>query len=90
MTQQKILKNSTLVVENRNSLILTGVEKVMSFSPTQISLIIHDCTVNILGEQLYTEKIDVESGELKIEGLICVIKCENKKEKIPFFKRIFR
>lgn len=90
MTEQKILKNSTLIVENRNTLVLTGVEKVISFSPTQISMIIHNCTVNILGEQLHTEKLDVASGELKIEGLICVIKWENKKEKVPFLKRIFR
>ena len=46
--------------------------------------------MHIQGEQLYTEKIDVTSGEFKVEGLICVIKWENKKEKIPFFKRIFR
>ena len=90
MTEQKISKNSILVVENRNALTLTGVEKVIAFSPTQISLVVQGCTMHIQGEQLYTEKIDVESGEFKVEGLICIIKWENKKEKIPFFKRIFR
>ena len=90
MTQQKIIKNSTLVVENRNVLTLTGIEKVISFSQTQICLIAQDCQINISGEQLYTEKVDVTNGELKIEGLICAIKWENKKQKLPFFKRIFR
>ena len=90
MNEQKILKNSTLVVENRNVLILTGVEKVISFTSTQISLAVLGCTMHIQGEQLYTEKIDVASGEFKIEGLIYLIKWENKKEKIPFLKRIFK
>ena len=90
MTEQKFVKNTTLVVENRNTLTLNGVEKVIAFSPTQISLVVLGCIMHIQGEQLYTEKIDVTSGEFKVEGLICIIKWENKKEKIPFLKRIFR
>ena len=90
MTEQKFIKQNTLTLVNRNVLTVTGVEKVTAFSPTEISLIALGCVVHISGEQLRTEKLDVENGELKVEGLVNLIKWETKKEKTPLLKRIFR
>ena len=49
-----------------------------------------NCTLHIQGEQIHTEKLDVENGEFKLEGLINELKWETKKEKIPLLKRIFK
>ena len=90
MIEPKFIKQNTLMLENRNHLEVGGVEKVVSFSPTDIVLVAMNCTLHISGEQLETEKLDVENGVFVVDGLISQLKWETKKEKIPFLKRIFR
>ena len=90
MNEQKFIKENTLVITNRNCLEITGVEKVISFSANNIILVALNCNLQISGEQLHTEKLDVENGIFKVEGLITQLKWETKKEKVPLLKRIFR
>ena len=90
MKENNFLKESVLRLVNRNDLSITGVEKVISFSPTQINLISLDCEMQILGNQLQTTNLNEQNGELTVSGIINSIKWNSKSEKIPLIKRIFK
>ena len=90
MNENKFVKESIIRLVNRNDLYITGVNKVISFSPTQILLVTLDCEMQVLGSGMQTTKLDEQNGELVVSGLINNIKWQNKKEKQPFFKRIFK
>ena len=88
--ETKFIKENIVRIINRNDLMISGVKKVISFSPTQIILVALDCNMLILGEQLQTTKLDEENGELVVSGLINSIKWTDKKEKTSLLKRIFK
>ena len=85
-----MVKENILRLVNRNDLSITGVEKVISFSPTEVNLIALDCEMKILGRELQTVKLDEENGDLVISGVIESIKWSDKKEKQSLLKRIFK
>lgn len=90
MNEQKFMKENTIILENRNHLSITGVEKVIAFSETNVMLVAMNACMQISGQQMHTEKLDVSNGNLEVSGIINQIKFETKKEKVPFLKRIFR
>ena len=90
MNEQKIVKENILRLVNRNSLTISGIKKVTSFSPNQILLVALDTNMQITGKQLQTTKLDEENGELVVEGIIDSIKWIEKQEKISLLKRIFK
>ena len=90
MSDNKFIKENIIRLVNRNDLSVMGVEKVISFSPTQILLVAMDSQMQILGSDLQTTKLDEQSGELCVSGLINSIKWTNAPEKIPLIKRIFK
>ena len=90
MNEQKFMKENTIILENRNHLSITGVEKVIAFSETNVTLVAMNACMQISGQQMHTEKLDVSNGNLEVSGIINQIKFETKKEKVPFLKRIFR
>ena len=85
-----MVKEHILRLVNRNDLSITGVEKVISFSPTEVNLLALDCEMKILGRELQTVKLDEENGDLVISGVIESIKWSDKKEKQSLLKRIFK
>ena len=85
-----MLKENILRLVNRNDLSITGVEKVISFSPNEVNLMALDCEIKIIGKELQTIKLDEENGDLVLSGVIDSIKWRNKKEKQSLLKRIFK
>ena len=85
-----MVKENILRLVNRNDLSITGVEKVISFSPNEVNLLTLDCEMKILGRELQTVKLDEENGDLVISGVIESIKWSDKKEKQSLLKRIFK
>ncbi len=81
---------STIKIENQNIMTITGVDKVVSFSPSQIILYAMGSEIQILGQSLQTTKLDDKTRELFVSGLILSIKWQTKKEKLPLIKRIFK
>ena len=90
MSEKKFMKENILRLVNRNDLSILGVEKVISFSPTQIVLVAMDSQMQILGSDLQTTKLDEQNGEICVSGLINSIKWQSSQEKIPLLKRIFK
>lgn len=83
-------KNTKIIVNNLNSINLTGVTKVFSATESLISLKLADTDILIEGEKLHVIKLDVESGIVDVEGQIFKIKQEKNKQSKNIFKRIFK
>lgn len=75
---------------NRKSLSLTGIEKVIGINENGLLVEVEGSSLSVSGRNLEVKKLDVESGNLEIEGNIDTIKYLDKKEKLGFFKRIFK
>jgi len=83
-------RDNKLILINQKNLTVTGIKKVLAVSNNHIGLNLDTTSIQILGENMEVKKLDVESGLLEVEGKINNIKYLNTKEKIGFFKRIFK
>lgn len=76
---------SSLSLENRKKLSLTGVSEVISFDDRQIDLNTNLGGLNITGENLKVNKLDVQNGEVVITGSIAsIVYCKKMKKKYKF------
>lgn len=85
---EKKFSESILNLSNQKHLSITGVETVTNMSPTKVELCTCGQSMCIAGSNLEVEKIDVESGILKLNGKVQEIKYNPQKEN--FLKRIFK
>lgn len=79
-----------LMLENRKNLSISGVSDVESFSD---SIVIADTCMgrlSIKGDGLKINKLNIEAGELSVEGKINSLEYSVKKEKRGFFESIFK
>lgn len=86
-------KKSNLILENRRKLSLTGVLEVISFNDSQIILNTNFGSMNIKGEGLRMNKLDVQNGDVVIVGTInsCTYSgSEVKKDNESIFAKLFR
>ena len=81
---------SDLTLQNRKMLSLSGVKKLDSINENQAKLQLSDCSLFIFGKELRTKKLNIEDGQIVIEGIIDAIKYGQQKDKTPFFKRLFK
>ena len=63
-------KSSSLSLENRKKLLLSGVEEIVSFQDEKISLNTVLGNLTIKGSNLKMSKLDVQSGEVIVSGVI--------------------
>ena len=61
-------KPHTLFLENRNKITLTGVTDVESFNEELIRVETCFGTLNITGRELQVTKLDLQGGDINIEG----------------------
>ncbi len=59
-----------LRLQNRQDLMITGVLKVYEFYENHVKLKTNQGFLEIKGENLFVDKIDLEKGELKINGQV--------------------
>jgi len=84
---------SSLSLEDRKKLVLTGILEVISFDDEKISLNTKLGNLSIKGEGLKMNKLDVQDGEVIIVGTVVSIIYSGKnvaKNKENIIKRIFR
>lgn len=87
------IKKSNLSLWNREKLTLTGIIEVISFDEERIFLITTLGNIDIKGENLKMNKLDVQNGDVIITGLIVSISYSNKdisKNKENIIKKIFK
>ncbi len=82
-----------LSLDDRKSGTLTGVRDVSSFDEKEILLLTAEGKLLIKGEQLHVKRLNLEKGEVDIEGrvdsLTYLSKNTDKKEE-SLLKRMFR
>lgn len=82
-----------LMIENRQGGTVTGVTDVMSFDEKDILLITQAGKLTIKGEQLHVKRLNLEKGEVDIEGRVDSLLYLSKnmeKQNESIWKRMFR
>ena len=89
---KEVLHN--LILENRKKLTLSGIEDVDSFDEDSITLFTETGSLSIKGAQLHINRLNVESGEVSIEGEIDSLVYSDgdgaKGKGLGFLARMFR
>jgi len=78
--------NSSLSIENRKNIKVSGVSAVNSFSSAQISLSLSGVKMTIIGSDLKIVDFSKESGMFTAGGLISCVKYSERGEKLKIFK----
>lgn len=86
----KLVHNLTL--EGRKNLMISGVTEVDNFDDKTISAITGMGTLTIKGENLNIKKLNLELGDLEIEGRISSLTYTDKKINSTegFFSKLFK
>jgi len=81
-----------LTMTGREKMTISGVEDVESFDDDNIILYTVDGTMTVKGAALRINRLDVEDGELEVEGEIDSIEYSDvhQKEKVGLLSRIFK
>lgn len=86
-TENKSLKQEFLTLDNRKNIKISGIKEVLSTSDTSLILKLSDTIMNISGDKISINKLDVDLGILEADGNINSIKY-GKSDNI--FKRLFK
>ena len=78
---QTPMKRHTLLLENRTHAKLTGVTAVSCFNDREIVLETDEGEVALLGEQLHIEQLNLDDGELDVNGDVVGIEYSEKTRK---------
>ncbi len=68
--ERRDFMNQNVIVENRNKVTITGVEQVESFNENIIILMTVKGGMTIKGEGLNVGKLNLDDGNVKIDGII--------------------
>ncbi|MDD4796466.1 MAG: sporulation protein YabP [Eubacteriales bacterium] len=84
-------RTHTTHIEGREKIIMTGIEDVESFDETSVYLATDAGLATITGKDLHINRLNIDDGQLVIEGFIVSIAYEDKapKDKGGFFGRLF-
>ena len=70
MSEMPKQKKHTLMLDNRSKLVLTGAEDVSGFNEETVSVKTTCGTLIIKGEKLHIDKLNLETGDVSIDGKI--------------------
>ena len=89
-----ISKAHKLMMLNRKSMEITGVEDVISFDTKEVLLETTMGILTIKGEDLKVNRLSIEKGELEIEGTVDSMEyseiSSHKRKKESMLKRMFK
>lgn len=84
-------RNHNFILENREKLNLSGVEKVESFDEQNVILQTPLGKLTIKGENLHISNLNVDSGDLAVSGkIIGLVYSDKGTEKGKLTGRLFR
>lgn len=86
-----IKKPHNVIMEGRRSLTITGVMDVDSFDEETVILFTEMGELTVRGANLHINKIDVDTGDLLMEGDVdSLAYSDNEPQKRGFFAKLFR
>ncbi len=77
-----------LILEERASLSVSGVEEVERFDENTIIMSTAQGALVVRGEGLHIEKLSLDGGDLKVEGLIDALSYEEARPRGSWFSRL--
>ena len=78
-----------VILEEREQLVISGVEEVESFDESTIFLTTAQGCLEIQGEELHIEKLSLDGGDLKVEGRVnALIYGEERRERGGLLARL--
>lgn len=81
----------TVTLENRRSLVITGVSRVLSCDETGALLQTPQGNLTVGGQEMQVSELSVRTGEVRISGKIEYLQyAENKQSAGGVFSRLFR
>jgi len=83
----------SVLLENRETLNITGVESVGNFNDENVVLITNKGKLTIKGQKLNISKLNVDEGKLMVKGDINVLvysDSDGDREKVSFVKKLFK
>ena len=87
MAYENIKPEHHLVLEQRERLVISGVEEVARFDEETIVLTTSMGDLEIQGEGLHIEKLSLEGGELHVDGSVTALIYETTSREEPGFLR---
>lgn len=85
----KPVKPHILSMDDRCKMTVTGVEDVESFDENEINLLTSRGSMSVRGSGLHIGKINLDQGELKVEGLINELVYEEASPSESVWSRLF-
>lgn len=82
-------KTQSLVLENRKKLSLTGVDDVLGFNEETVNVKTNMGDLVIKGSKLHISKLNLDTGDIEIEGVIDLLHYSDTKSEKSIFQRIF-
>jgi len=67
---RKVLRTRThqVVIENRERVVISGVEDVDSFNEEEVVLLTEAGVITLIGQELHVNKLNLDEGQLIVEG----------------------
>lgn len=93
MEEKRVLSSHKLMLENRHGGTVTGVRDVNSFDEKEILLFTEAGKLMIKGEQLHVKRLNLEKGEVDLEGKVdsmTYLSKDSDKKQESLLKRMFR
>ncbi|MGN1096765.1 MAG: YabP/YqfC family sporulation protein [Christensenellales bacterium] len=91
MEEKKIVKTHNLKYDNGKKVYLSGIKNVESFSENHLLLTLdNEKTLTIDGIGLSVTNLDVENGNLELDGELVKISYANARTPKSFLKKLFK
>lgn len=80
-----------VILEGREELAVSGVEEVESFDENTIVMVTNKGTLVVRGEDLHIEKLSLDGGDLRVEGMVESLTYEDEgRDRGGFLSRLLR
>lgn len=91
MDKNNIKMPHSVILEDRKSLVITGVSDIDSFDEETVVAYTDYGELTVKGKSLHVNKLSLESGELILEGQISsLIYTDNKVNNSGFLSKLFK
>lgn len=85
------MRPHSLSLDGRQKAVITGVEEVDSFNEQMVVLATTAGTLTLMGQQLHVSHLNLEDGQLLVEGEIAALEYDDRRQKSgSLLTRLFR
>ena len=83
-------KQHSIILDNRKKLCITGADDVSGFNEETVNVSTSLGNLIIRGSSLHINKLNLDSGEVEIEGLINSLQYAESKSSKSLMQRLFK